>query len=202
MSYPIIYRTFLVIILLLVTGCALGCTTVVAPVSPSEVAMADENHGLVVGTIRLTHYGKAQSAGLAWPREMKWWVEEQTSGSRILINHLPLEGPFVLKLPPGSYRVTAITFTSIRGIWHTVLPTMFSVQSHACTTLGTWELEMQTGFFTGWLTRQVSHEQAYEQDDFGRMLDAKGCPTMVAPLDSHVKRSVGLYFHTRGSGRF
>lgn len=198
MSHQILRHGFLRSTLLF-AGVTLGCATVVTPISPSDTAKADENHGLLVGTIQLIQAGTAQSAALQWPREMQWWVEEQTSGSRILINHLPLDGPFVLKLPPGSYRVTDITFRSIRGIWHTVLPTTFSIQSEACTTLGIWELEMQTGFFTGWVTRQVSHEQEFDQDEFGRFLDAKGCPTLVAPLDYHVKRSVGLYFHTRGS---
>jgi len=128
MNYPILRRGMVLIGILVSTHFALGCTSVVAPVSHSELATTDKNHGLLVGTIHLTHARKSQPSDSKWSGEMKWWVEEQTSGSRMLIKHLPLNGPFVLKLPPGSYRVTDITLTSVRGLWHTVLPTTFSIQ--------------------------------------------------------------------------
>lgn len=198
MDYPILLRNTVFVSILLSSYFALGCATVVSPVSTAEIAMADKNHGLLVGAIHLTH----APADFKWSREMKWWVEEETSGSRIFINHLPLEGPFVLKLPPGSYRVTDITFTSVRGLWHTVLPTTFSIQSETCTSLGTWELEMQTGFFTGWMTRQVSHEEKVAHDAIERGFGAEGCPTLVAPLESPIKRLVKLNFRTRGSSPF
>jgi hypothetical protein len=194
MNYPVFRRSMVLMGILLSVHFALGCATVVSPVSSSEVASVDANHGLLVGTIHLTH----GPGDLKWSREMKWWVEEQTSGSRIFIKHLPLEGPFVLKLPPGSYRVTDITFTSIRGLWHTVLPTTFSIQPKACTSLGTWELEMQTGFFSGWMTRHVSHEEKVAHDAIERAFGAEGCPTLVAPLESPVKSLVKLNFRTRG----
>ncbi len=199
MNYPILRRGMVLMGILVLAHFALGCTSVVVPVSHSELATTDKNHGLLVGSIHLAHAGKAQPADSKQSREMKWWIEEQTSGSRILISHLPLDGPFVLKLPLGSYRVTDIMLTSVRGLWHTVLPTTFSIQPESCTALGTWELEMQTGFFTGWMTRHVSHEEGIAHDAIERAFGAEGCPTLVAPLESPVKSLVKLSFRTRRS---
>lgn len=198
MSDSILRHGFLVSVFLVCATFTVGCTTVVKPISSSEITMPDEHHGLVYGTIHLTRNGKDQSAGLKWPGDMRWWVEDEAGGKRFLISHIPLDGPFVMKLPAGSYRVMDISFESIRGIWHVLLPTTFNINSRECTSLGTWELEMQTGFFTGWITRHVSHDaQADDPDDFGPVLQAKGCSTVVAPLESPVKRLVKLNFHTR-----
>ncbi|UVT20904.1 MAG: hypothetical protein H8K03_03015 [Nitrospira sp.] len=202
MSYSILRQGVLASVLLLSTGFLFGCTTVIKPVPPSEISIAEENQGLLFGTIHLTRNGKDQSTGLKWPGIMKWWVEDETHGKRFLISHIPIDGQFVMKLPTGSYRVTDISFESLRGIWHVLLPTTFTISSRECTSLGTWELEMHTGFFSGWITRHVSNEQQVDPEHFGNILQAKGCPTLVAPLESPVKRLVKLHFHTRGSSRF
>lgn len=202
MTSQTIRHSSVLVSILLLASFPLGCTTVVKPVSSSSIAIPDQMHGLALGTIHLTRNGKDQSDGLKWPGNMKWWVEEETNGKRFLISHLPLDGQFTLKLPAGSYRLIDISFEGTRGIWHTLLPTTFKIQPHHCTSLGVWELEMQTGFFTGWVTRHVSHESAIDQDDFGKALELKDCPTLLAPIESPVKRLVKLHFTTRGSGRF
>lgn len=69
-----------------------GCTTHVVPVSPAEIRIADEDHGVLFGKVHLTRNGQDQSAGLEWPREMKWWVEDEPHGKRFLITHLPIDG--------------------------------------------------------------------------------------------------------------
>jgi len=178
-----------------------GCTTHVVPVSPSEITITDEGHGVLFGKVHLTRNGQDPSVDLQWPREMKWWVEDEPHGKRFLITHLPINGPFAVKLPAGSYRVTDISFPSARGLWHTVLPTAFTIRSRECTSLGTSEIEMHTGFFTGWIIRNVYNEQALLQDDFESLLETKQCPTTVAPLESPVKNVVRLWFHTRESSR-
>ena len=183
-------------------ACTVGCTTVVVPLSASDSALTHENQGLLVGKIHLTRNGKAPSEGLTWPRVMKWWVVEEGNGERFLITHLPVDGPFALRLPAGSYRVADITFEGTRGIWHTVLPTTFHIRAQACTTLGVLDLQMQTGFFTGWITRQVSHEEEITHEAIERAFGEEGCPTMVAPLESPVQSLVKHNFHTRDAGRF
>jgi hypothetical protein len=202
MNRQILHQSSILVGLLLLSSFALGCATVIKPVSSSGISAPNGVHGLAFGTIHLIRNGKDQTAGLKWPGNMKWWVEDETDGKRFLISHLPLDGQFILKLPPGSYRVVDITFDGTRGIWHTLLPTTFRIQSNHCTSLGMWELEMQAGFFAGWMTRHVSHDQPVAQDDLEIMLGVKDCPTLVAPLESPVKRSVKLHFPTRGSGRF
>lgn len=202
MNRQILHQSSILVGLLLLSSLALGCATVIKPVLSSGISAPDGVHGLAFGTIHLIRNGKDQTAGLKWPGSMKWWVEDETDGKRFLIPHLPLDGQFILKLPSGSYRVVDITFNGTRGLWHTLLPTTFRILPNHCTSLGTWELEMQAGFFTGWMTRHVSHEQAVVQDDLGIMVEVKDCPTLIATLESPVKRLVKLHFATRESGRF
>lgn len=178
-----------------------GCATRVVPVSPEDIRIADEDHGVLFGKSHLTRNGQDQSTGLKWPKEMKWWVTEETHGKSFLIAHLPTDGPFAVRLPAGSYRVTDINFPGVRGLWHTIIPTSFTIRSRECTSLGSSELEMQTGFLTGWITRTVSNEQELLQDDFESLLKTQNCPTAVAPLDSPTKSLVRLWFHTRDSSR-
>lgn len=70
------------------------------------------------------------------------------------------------------------------------------------TVLGTWELELKTGFLAGSLTQQASNAQAVGRDDFEKTFKVNGCSTMDAPLDLGVKRSVRLILRGRGFDRF
>lgn len=201
MNYSTFRHLFLMIVLASGIPFAAGCTTRVIPVSASEITIPDESHGVLFGKMHLTRNGQDLSTGLQWPMEMKWWVTEETHGRSFLIAHLPTNGSFAVKLPVGSYRVTDINFPGVRGLWHTVLPTSFTIRSRECTSLGTSEFEMHTGFLTGWITRTVSNEQGLLQDDFESLLKTQNCPTAVAPLESPAKSLVRLWFHTRDSGR-
>lgn len=186
----------------LVVSMAVGCASLRSPLSPSQIAIPDEDHGLLLGEIHLTRDGKSPSEGLRWPNEMKWWVEDEATGNRLMIGHLPIDGPFAVQLPIGSYRVTDISLAGTRGIWHTVLPTTFTIRPRECTALGTLDLEMSLGFFTGWMTRQVRHKMGIEHENMGEMYGAQGCPTQVAPLETPVKSVVKKHFPTRSAGRF
>lgn len=197
-----LYHSFVMGISVLVVSVAVGCASLRVPLSPSHVAIPDEDHGLLLGKIHLTRDGKSPSEGLSWPRDMKWWVEDEATGTRLMIGHLPLDGSFAVRLPVGSYRVTDMSLAGTRGIWHTVLPTTFTIRPRECTALGTLDLEMQTGFFTGWMTRRVSHEKGVAHENMGEIYGAPGCPTLVAPLEISVKSVVRKHFPTRGAGRF
>lgn len=202
MNKTTLYHSFVVGVALLIGSMAVGCASLRVPLSPSQIAIPDEDHGLLLGKIHLTRDGKSPSEGLSWPKEMKWWVEDEATGTRLMIGHLPIDGPFAVQLPVGSYRVTDISLAGTRGILHTVLPTTFTIRPRECTALGTLDLEMQTGFFTGWMTRQVSHEKGIAAEDMGETYGAQGCPTQVAPLETSVKSVVRKQFPTRGAGRF
>jgi hypothetical protein len=198
MNYPVFRHTITLVGIVLLASFALGCSKVVVPVSPLEATITDKNHGFLFGAIHLTQNEKDLSAGLEGPMYMKWWLQEETHGGHILLSRLPLDGPFAVKLPTGSYRVTDVSFHTRRGVWHTELPTAFSILSRECTSLGMWKLELEEGFRAGWITRQVSDEKALGEGDFGKTFEAKSCPNIVASLDPEGKHSVRLSLRSRG----
>lgn len=192
MKYPVLRHASILVGILLLASFSLGCMTVVTPVSPSEVTPTDENHGLLFGAIQLTQNEKALSTDLADTMYMKWWIQEETHGRHMLLSRLPLDGPFEVKLPAGSYRITDVSFHTNQGVWHTELPTAFSILSRECTSLGTWKLELQEGLRTGWITRQVSDEKVLSPDDRGRTFETRGCPIVTAQLDPSGQHSIRL----------
>jgi hypothetical protein len=192
-------RSILVGILLLSVSFTLGCATVVVPVKPGASTLADSNHGLVLGRIHLTSNGIDQRTGQRLPFVVKWQITEETRGTLFLIDHLPTDGPFVLVLPTGSYRVTAVSLDNALGIWQASLPTTFNVWSQECTYLGTWQLHMRTGFFDGSITRQVLDQQDRAQNDLGTIIGERSWPAMVAQLGSPMESSLLLTFQTQGT---
>lgn len=193
MYHQALRRTIALVGTLLLSSFALGCMTVVTPVSSPDAAMTDQNHGLLVGSIHLTPNEKDLS-----PMYMKWWIEEETRGTHILLTHLPINVPFAVRVPAGSYRVTDASFHTGQGVWLTELPTKFTVLSRECTSLGMWNLELQSGFQAGWLTPQVSNEQVLAKDRLRSTSDGQSCPTVVASLNPEGQHSMRLSLRTRG----
>jgi hypothetical protein len=199
MNYQILRPVRLIAVFLMMTGLSVGCATVVVPLSPTDITMtdADTDHGWLLGTIHLTRHESDHTEKFTKMRmvDMKWWLEEETTGKRFHISPLPIDGPFAVKLPAGSYRVTGIGFSNMRGVWHTALPAEFRVRSRGCTSLGTWALQMQTGFFSGWITREVFADHRFTQDASESIHEVQGCPTVVAPVESPVQSSIELDVH-------
>lgn len=191
MKYPILRHAAPLMGVLFLVSIALGCTTVVNPVSSSETTMTDKNHGLLVGAIHLTRDERSLSGGLQWPTHTKWWIEEETQGTRMVLTPLLLDGNFSLKLPPGSYRVTDVSFHSSQGAWHTELPTTFRILSGECTSLGALKLELSEGFRVGWITQQVSDEKARAVEDKGKNSETSVC-SAIASLTPSKQPSVRL----------
>lgn len=71
-------------------------------------------HGWLLGRIDLTRHEMDHTENFKKMRmaDMKWWLEEETDGKRFQISRLPINDPFAIKLPAGSYRVTGISFGS------------------------------------------------------------------------------------------
>jgi hypothetical protein len=116
---------------------------------------------------------------------MKWSLEEETEGKHIVLADLPTAGPFVVKLPAGSYRVKGISFEGLWGTWHTVLPTTFQVQSGGCTSLGTWELQRQTESFADWITGHVLKDLDPTHVELQQVLAGRDCSTLAgSPMRS------------------
>lgn len=198
MNYPILRRSMVFMGILLSVHFAVGCTTVVAPISSADVTTTDENHGFLFGTIHLTRNDKDQSAGLQWPKDMKWLVTEETRGKRFLITPLPIDGSYVVRLPAGSYRLVDVSFNSIRGTWHASLPARFTLRPQECTSLGAWKLQLQTAFVGGWLSRQVMDQPALAPDTLQRLLVGRDCPITVALLKPYVRNPATLRLLARG----
>lgn len=202
MNNQILRHVCVISTLLMFAGLTFGCTTVLVPRSPAGITVtdADKDHGWLLGRILLTRHEMDHTEKFKKMRmvDMKWWLEEEASGKRFQISHLPIDDSFAVKLPAGSYRVTGIGFNNMRGVWHTMLPAAFSVQSRECTSLGTWALQIRTGFFSGWITREVFAEGRSTQDDSESLLEVQGCPTVVAPVESPVQHSIALDSHMHG----
>ena len=154
---------------------AAGCTTVVRPLSASDPIPPDKSQGLVLGHVRLAWHGSNTSPGHTQPVDMKWSLEEETQGKRMVIANLPTAGPFVVTLPVGSYRVKDISFKGVWGTWHTVLPTTFQVQAGGCTSLGTWDLQRETESFADWITGHVFEDLDETHVELQQVLATQDC---------------------------
>lgn len=166
------HHSVVVVCTLIMALFALGCTPLV-PISPVD---ADEGKGLLFGNMQLIWDETEPSEGFKQPADMKWLIEEETQGKRFRTVYIPTQGPFTLKLPAGSYRVREISFYNGQGVWHSTLPTTFQIQPRGCTSLGAWKLQLQTGFFGGWVTREVNSQEPPPQD-FQRLVTPEGCPS-------------------------
>jgi hypothetical protein len=186
MKYPIRHRLILACALLL-AGFAAGCATTITPLPTSDPIPTDGSHGLLIGNIRLAWHGTDKSKGLTQPLDMKWSLEEETQGKRFLLADLPTAGPFVVKLPAGSYRIISIRFHGLWEIWHTMLPTTFQVQPGGCTSLGTWELRRETELLEDWITGQIFKNLEPAQAELQHVLAAGACSTVVASSESFVR---------------
>lgn len=182
----------------LLVGFTVACTTIVTPLSTSGSVVRNESYGLVFGNVRLDWHGTSLPERLNQPLAMKWSIEEETRGERFLIRDLPTQGQFVLRLPAGFYRLNSISFDSIGGRWHTVLPITLQVQSGGCVSLGTWELQRETESFAGWITGHVLKDLEPTQAELQQVPFMKDCPTL-AVLESPVRSKLG--FQNRGSGQ-
>ena len=193
MHYSSLRRAITLAGVLFGAGFLLGCMTVVKPVSSSEAMTTDDKHGMLFGGIHLTQSEKDLSGSLEGPMYMKWRIQEETDGTHILLSRLPLDGPFAVKLPTGSYRVTDVSFHTNQGVWHTEIPTTFRVLSGECTSLGLWKLELQNEFRAGWLTRKTFDERkVLNENDTARIADTRSCPIVTTSPDSGGQHAIRL----------
>ncbi len=195
MNASILRQRLVVVSVVWFVGLATGCTTVVRPLSTSDPIPPDKNQGLILGHVQLAWHGSNISPARTQPVDMKWSLEEVTQGKRIVIADLPTAGPFVVKLPVGSYRVKDISFKGVWGTWHTVLPTTFQVQAGSCTSLGTWELQRETESFADWITGHIFEGIDEPQVELQQVLATQDCS---ASAKSPVMNKLG--FQNRHGG--
>ena len=192
-----------VVPLLLALSVALGCAAVVTPIKPGADDSINQSEGLVLGRIHVTGSGKDSQGSPEQPLRtsfhVQWRIAEEASGKVFVVDGLPSDGPFVLKLPTGSYRLTAFSFNTALGVWQASLPATFDVSSRKCTYLGTWQLHLRAGFFDGSVSRQVFDQHALAENDLRTVFNARLLSPMVPQLSLAMESPLILTFRTQGT---
>lgn len=103
-------------ILLMSLTVIFGCTTVVTLLQPSDqTSITKCDYGLVVGRMHLVWNGKDQRTDARRPLNIGWRLTEEEWGTQLMINHVLVDGPFVLGLPAGLYRLMVVSFDKLAG---------------------------------------------------------------------------------------
>lgn len=191
------------VVLLLMLNLVVGCTAVLSPMKPGMSELLRSDEGLVLGHIQLTDSNGEAFGSPEQPFRtsfhIQWRLKEQNLGKEYVIDPLPKDGPFVVKLPIGSYELTAVSFDTALGIWQTSLPTTFTVNSQACTYLGAWELRTKAGFFDGSIVRHVVDQHARAEHDLQTIVKDRLSNPMVTELSSSTASPLLLTFRTQGT---
>jgi hypothetical protein len=147
---------------------------------------------LLIGNIQLSWHGTDKSKRLTQPLDMKWSIEEEARGERLVLADLPTAGPFVVKLPAGSYRVKSIHFDNRWETWVTVFPTKLQVQSGGCTSLGTWALRRETELQEDWITGKVFKGLELPPDGLQQVLATRNCLMLATQPESFVRSKLAF----------
>jgi len=179
----------------------LGCVSVSTPITPGSAGSLESDEGLVLGRIQLKGNEGEQFAGPDQPFRSPFHIQWRLKSLKkeFVIDHLPRQGPFVLKLPTGSYQLTVVSFDTAFGIWQASLPANFTVSPGGCTYLGTWELRMGVGFFDGSVSRQVIDQRSVAESDLKAFVDDGLLPPIVTQLGPAGKSPLILTFRTQGT---
>ncbi len=191
------------VVLCLMSSLLFGCAVVLTPMSPGTNNSLKPDEGVVLGRIQLMDSDGETFASprhpFRTPFQIQWRLKEQTLAKEFVIDGLPQDGPFVVKLPTGSYQLTALSFDTALGIWQASLPTTITVSPQGCTYLGTWELRTKAGFFDGSIVRHVVDQHNLAENDLKIfMKDGLGTP-MVTALSSSMTSPLILTFRTQGT---
>lgn len=189
--------------LFLALSAVLGCAAVLTPITPGADVSVKSDEGLVLGRIHLTGNGTKPHSSpervLHAPLDIQWRIQEETPGKELLLDNLPSDEPFVLKLPTRSYRLTALSFDTAGGIGQASLPATVDVNPRACTYLGTWQLRMRAGFFDGSIIRQVVDQPSLAENDPKTFVHDELSPPMVMQLSLAMESPLVLTFRTQGA---
>lgn len=181
----------------------LGCVDVRAPMKPGDDNAVPHDEGLVLGRLHVAGKGGdlqgSTEQPLRVPFHIQWRLEEQLSGKTFLIEDLPSDGPFVLRLPVGSYRLTHLSFDTSLGAWQASTLDSFSVSPRECSYLGTWRLRMEAGFFDGSISRQVLDQHELAERELNVLLNKRSSTPMRTQLSAAMKRPLILTFRTQGT---
>lgn len=187
--------------LFLMLNVMLGCAAVLTPMTPGANDSLSPDEGLVLGRIHISN-GEAFASSRQPFRtsfHMQWRLKDQKLGKEFVIDPLPKDGPFAVKLPTGSYELTALSFDTALGIWQAALPATFTVTSQACTYLGTWELRANAGFFGGSIVRHVIDQHALAENDLQTFVNDRPGRPIITELSTPMTSPLMLTFRTQGT---
>lgn len=202
------WRIFFALLCLSLT---LGCASVRTPLELGSYSAIQPDEGLVLGRIQVTgSHGEplvSPYRPFRSPFHIQWRLKEKAIGKEFVIDPLPREGPFMLKLPPGSYHLTAFSFDTALGIWRAYIPAEFQVKPRECTYLGTWELRTTAGvsgkffagFFDGTIRRHVLDQHSLAEEDLKSFVDDRLHIPMVTELSASVEGPLVFTFRTQGT---
>ena len=134
-----------------------ACARPVLPVSQGTAELRNTTHGLVFGRIEIIRADSDQMA-YSFGKEFGWWLTRTDTGARYVVWTLTREGPFVLNLPSGPYRVTGLIYDEGAGVWEGKVPAEFHVAAGEATYLGTWRIKFEFPGQAGNVTAGVINE--------------------------------------------
>lgn len=188
---------------LLMLNVMLGCAAILSPMKPGANDSIKSDEGLVLGRIQLTDRNGVAFESLKQPFRtsfhVQWRLKDQKLGKEFMVDALPKDGPFAVKLPTGSYQLTELSFDTALGIWQASLPTTFTVSSRVCTYLGTWELRTEAGFFDGSIVRHVVDQHNLAENDLKIFMQDSLETSMVTELSSSMASPLVLTSRTQGT---
>lgn len=165
-------------------GCLLSaCAVPVLPVAPGTTQVENSTRGLVFGRVQVMRDGYDQMA-YSFGKEFGWWLTREDSGERFVVHALTHEGPFVVNLPAGRYRVTGLIYDEGAAVWEGELPASFTVSAGGATYLGTWEIQFVKVGMAGKVSGKVVDQLNKARGELLGTYTGTPKPITVALLDS------------------
>ena len=160
-----------------------ACAVSVLPVAPGTTQVENSTRGLAFGRIQVVRDGYDQMA-YSFGKEFGWWLTREDSGERFVVPALTHEGPFVVNLPAGRYRVTGLIYDEGAAVWEGELPATFTVNAGGATYLGTWEIQFVKVGMAGKVSGKVVDQLSKAQGELRETYTGAPKPISVALLDS------------------
>jgi len=160
-----------------------ACARPVLPLASGTSAVSNSTHGLVFGRIEVLRDGYDQMA-YSFGKEFGWWLTQEESGKRYVVKTLTRDGPFVLNLPDGQYRVTGLIYDEGAGVWEGKVPASFHVAAGIQTYVGTWEIEFGFPGRAGRVSARVVNELDKARSELLQTYTGQPKPLTVALLDT------------------
>ena len=160
-----------------------ACAVPVLPVAPGTTQVENSTRGLAFGRIQVVRDGYDQMA-YSFGKEFGWWLTREDSGERFVVPALTHEGPFVINLPAGRYRVTGLIYDEGAAVWEGELPATFTVSAGGATYLGTWEIQFVKVGMAGKVSGRVVDQLSKAQGELRETYTGAPKPISVALLDS------------------